>query len=269
MQRGCRIAIVIAVLLFVAAAVAFISFLGNLSDRPTYGSPAPAGDSNTVTGSEVRDPKEIVYCDVLRDEATGAQCDYYTKIWSKLEVGSGGVEFPPSIVRDETATISFAITRDPTDAPLDDVLGSAPDRRVTLKIGRFMAAQLQGDGFRIDPAGLQQRDLFVGNATRWDWRVTPVKARNHRLLLSAYVVVEAADGSRKESLLKTLELPLAVDVTWGQRLGDVLDDSQAWLTKGTNWLRALTVFLVALGGLFAVFRRKKPAASTSQADPPA
>jgi hypothetical protein len=213
--------------------------------------------------AEAQDPNEVIFCDVLRDRATRAQCDYLIKIWSSLEVGSGGVIVPPSIVRGDTATVSFAITRDAEAAPLADALGSKPDKEVTLKIGRFMASELQGDGFKIEPTGLQHKDLFLGDLTRWNWRVTPLRARNHRLLLSAYVVVPAADGKQKETLLKTLELPLEVKVTWSQKFGDLLDDSQAWLTRGTNWIKALTVFLVALGGLWVVLRGKRRGADPS------
>ena len=206
------------------------------------------------------DPDEVIYCKVLRDRITRAQCDHYTEIWSMLEVGAGGVEFPDTMVRGETETVSFALTAEQEDseAALKDALGGAPDQTVRLKVGRKMAAQLHGVGFRIEPEGLQQQDLFLSDSTRWEWRVTPLRASRYRLLLSAYVVVPAADGSEKESFLKTLELPLSVEVTWGHKFGDFLDDSQAWLERGTNWLAALAGFLAALVGVLAYFKFRKP-----------
>lgn len=50
-------------------------------------------------------------------------------------------------------------------------------------------------------------------------------------------------------------------VTRGQMVGDLLDDLEAWLTRGTNWLKALTAFLAAaLAAWLALkkFRREKP-----------
>ena len=258
-RRGCIVAAIvvgiIALLTFVSAGFlgqsiqSTVSDASNSIDHPSGLGPVDSGD-----------PDEVIYCELLRDRSTRAQCDYLQLVWSKLEVGTGGVDVPDSIVRGESGTVSFAISRsaDLSSTKMEDVLGAKADQQVRLKIGRRMAAQLQGDGFTIAPTGLQQRDLFVGDAARWDWQVTPDKARRYRLLLSAYVVVQAADGSSKESLLKTLELPLSVKVTWGQRIGDLMDDSEAWLTRGTNWIKALTVFLISVGGLIALFRRKKP-----------
>ncbi len=258
MRRGCTISAIAVGIVLILAFVS-IGMIGGRLQRPMS-----ARDSvpNPSRPGPRADPNEVIYCEVLQDQTTRAQCDYYQEIWDKLEVGAGGVVIPDSLVRGDTATISFAITRDPNDAPLPELLGQQPDQEVKLRIGQLMAAELQGDGFKIEPGGLQQRDLFVGNSTRWDWKVTPLKARTYQLMLSAYVVVRAADEAQKESLLKTLDLPLSVTVTWGQRLGDAMDDSQAWLAKGTNWIKALTAFLLAVGALIAIFRRKKPGAQT-------
>jgi len=203
------------------------------------------------------DPKEVIFCDILRDRATRADCDYYHEILAKLEVGAGGVDMPATIDRGDTATISFAISANPDQAPVAEMLGAKPKENVTLKIGRKMAVELQGDGFKIEPVGLQQRDLFIGQGARWDWRVTALKASHYRLLLSAYVVVPGPNDSNKPNLLKTLELTLPVHVTWSDWFDDLLTNSTAWLTKGTNWIKALTAFLLALLALFAIFRRKK------------
>lgn len=259
MRRGCMVGATIAGILLILALLAyFTDTLGRKIESPVnqrYVSSQVGGTDVTL----VAHPNKVIYCGVLHDRATLSQCAYYEEIWSKLDVGSGGVHVPPSIERGETETISFAISRNQISAPLSDALGAKPNTEVKLKIGRLMAAQLQGDGFKIDPAGLQQRDLFLGDSTRWDWQVTPLKAPKYRLVLTAYVIVRSADGGEKQSLLKALELPLPVTVTWGQRVGDFMDDSIAWLTKGTNWIKALTAFLLALGALFAVVRRgKKP-----------
>jgi len=258
MRRGCIIGGIVAGVLVILALVSVATFQKVVS--PMAGSPPlPSSTAENAVATIDSNPNEIIYCDVLHDRASRSQCAYYSQIWSKFDIGAGGIHVPPSIVRGETATVSFAISRDENSASLSDALGSAPDTKVKLKVGRLMAADLQGDGFKIEPTGLQKRDLFLGDSTRWDWQVTPLKAPKYRLVLSAYVVVKAADGSEKESFLKALELPLPVTITWGQRVSDFMDDSLAWLTKGTNWLKALTAFLLALGGLFAVFRaRKKP-----------
>ncbi len=217
----------------------------------------------TEQGStDVGDVTAVIHCDVLNDRTTAAQCDYFKEIRAKLATGEAALDIPDPIVRGETATVSFVVTRDPASSPVGDLLGSAPDDQFKLKVGRWMAAQLRGDGFEIEPADLQLRDLFTGDGARWDWQVTPKRAPHYRLILSAYVVVGAADGTKKETLLKSIEREVPVQVTLGQRFDDFFKDSTAWLTSGTNWLKALAGFIAAAIALwFTVFRKKEPTPS--------
>ena len=202
-----------------------------------------------------KNPKEIIFCDVLGDRSSREECAYFREILSRLEVGDGGLLLPPEIVRGETATVSFVVTRDPKSAPAQVLLGRQATEVFELKVGRRMAALLQGDGFKIEPGGLQHRDLFVGKGARFDWRVTPQKALGYRLILSAYVVIPASDGSKKESLLKTIERDVPVTVTWGQWADDWLTDTITWLKKGTNGLKALGLLLLALGSVIVAYRK--------------
>jgi len=200
-------------------------------------------------------PPEI-YCDVLNDRTTPAQCDYFKEIRAKLATGEAALDIPDPIVRGETATVSFVVSRDPTSTPVGELLGSAPDDQFKLKVGRWMAAQLKGDGFEIEPADLQARDLFVGDGARWDWQVTPKRALKYRLILSAYVVVGAADGSKKETLLKSVERVVPVQVTWGQWFDDFFTDTTPLLEKALTWWNALKALVLGLG-LGAIWKYRK------------
>ncbi len=205
--------------------------------------------SNAAMASEL-DPSAVIYCNLIRDRTTRADCKRVTEFVTNLDVGTGAVEYPRKMIRGETATVGFAVSSDTRSTSASDLLGIKPNTEVALKIGRIMAAQLQGDGFRIEPVGLQKRDLFVADGARWDWKVTALKAPRHRLSLSAYVILPAQDGAEKENILKTLELPLSVTVTWGQWFDDFVADTSKRVEKATA-LGKLLLGLLAVLSLLA------------------
>ncbi|QNP45636.1 hypothetical protein H9L14_14090 [Sphingomonas sediminicola] len=178
-----------------------------------------------------------------------ADCSRASEISASLESGSGAVDHPESMLRGETATVSFVVSSDPEIAPVSELLGSKPKKEVQLKIGRRMAARLTGDGFKIEPEDLVARDLYVGPAARWEWQVTALNAPSHRLMLSAYVIIETPNGN-KDMLLRTLQLPLAVRVTWGQRFDDFMDSTEHRLKRATAWVQ-LVIGLIAMLGTLA------------------
>ena len=219
-------------------------------------------------------PAPLVACAVIQDMVPQEECDYYAQIKASLQTGEGAISAPSEMVRGEQTTVSFAVSRYPDRTSAEDVLGSAPGEDTSaeefdLKVGRKMAALLQGEGFEIDPEGLVQKDLFFGDAARWEWKVTPVRAPRHRLTLTAYVVVSTPDGSNKENLLRTVTRDIRVTVPMGAQVQDFMDDSGSWFGRINAWL-LLLAGLVS-GGIFALwtalkaFRRPQ---SASGASPP-
>lgn len=204
------------------------------------------GQADTGERSKSRASRaETIFCPILQDRAIRSDCDYFDQIWANLRTGTGAFDAPEEMTRGETRTVSFAVARNQSTSPAE-VLGSAPDEQFKLKVARRMAALLQGEGFAIEPRAIQYQDLFIGDGARWEWQVTALKARRHRLSLSAYVVVASPDGKQKENLLKTVTRDISVTVTWAQRYQDVVDDitSASNTTKGL--FASLTALLIAL-----------------------
>lgn len=185
----------------------------------------------------------LAFCEILNDRATVAECRYFTEIWSALKSGSGGIVFPERMLRGERRTVSLVVSRG-APATTEALLGERPSESFQLKVARRMAAELKGEGFEVDPAGLQLRDLNIGEGARWDWQVTAVKSPRHNLTLSAYAVVLSPDGSRNDSLIRSLKRDIPVDVGWRQKYADFV--------VGVVGLSDLTKTLVAaLGALLA------------------
>lgn len=221
-----------------------------------------ATDMNATDGNPVTppppNPNEVIYCARVMREARRSECEVFERAWRNLEEGSGAVAAPSSMVRGETVKISFAVSADAEgnkgQPVAEELLGQETTQRVTLQVGARMAAQLTGEGFKIEPSEPVERQLGVTRGALWEWDVTALKARRHLLLIRVFVRVKDTDGEQTR-LLKSREIPITVRVTTGQTIGDYLDDSQAWLGRGTNWLKALTAFIAAVAGVTLAARQ--------------
>jgi hypothetical protein len=208
------------------------------------------------------DPDEIIHCRRVLRDVSRAECDLYEKAWNDLAEGSGAIAAPQTLVRGESAKVSFAIAATDEGAPeageptATELLGENATQTVTVRVGARMGAQLTGEGFAIKPPEIVERELSVTRGARWEWEITALKAPRHRLLLHVFVRVKDPDGE-KSRLLRSQPIPVEVKVTTSQTIGDYMDESQAWLGRGTNWLKALAAFIVALGGVVLAVRKLK------------
>jgi hypothetical protein len=208
------------------------------------------------------DPSEIIHCRRVMRDVSRADCDLYERAWNNLAEGSGAIAAPPTLVRGESAKVSFAIAATDEGGPetgeptATELLGENATQTVTVRVGAKMGAQLTGEGFAIAPREVVEQELSVTRGARWEWEVTALKAPRHRLLLHVFVRFKDPDGE-KSRLLRSEPIPIEVKVTTSQTIGDYMDESQAWLGRGTNWLKALAAFIVALGAVVLAVRKLK------------
>lgn len=201
------------------------------------------------------DPVE--YCAALQEPAPASLCRLYAELPNKLERGVAAFTPPASMRRGDTVQVEFAIAQGSDMAEATDlVVGhGAPVQQFRPKIGRYMAAELRGEGFEIDPAGPQEQDLFLSGAARWIWQVKAVRAPRHVLSLSAWVKAKAPDGQLKPVWFRTVHRQVAVPVRTPDRISDFLDDSLAWIGRLEIWVKALAALVMALAGLWLGIRR--------------
>jgi hypothetical protein len=130
-------------------------------------------------------------------------CDEARTIAANAKLGLGAVEYPSTIIRGETRMVSFTVRRPAAGETLPASSGSPPanNQPFTLKVTGRMAALLKGEGFTIEPKKIQYRDVGISDAARWDWKVTALKAPHHHLVLTAYMVVEAPNGTDMDSAI--------------------------------------------------------------------
>lgn len=216
---------------------------GSRPDGNEAGNAADAPDGSRAGGT--------VYCELIQDSVPAAECEHYRQVWTRLETGEAALDAPPAMTRGVAATVSFALARASSGAAAGDMLDSAPEKTAAVRVGRRMAARLEGEGFTIDPAGLVERDLFAGGAGRWDWTVTPTRGGPQRLRLGVYVIVRSPDGASRENLIRTLSHDIDVAVAKGDRRKDAIRESKTWLELANEWLLALAALVG--GGLLAVW----------------
>ena len=132
----------------------------------------------------------------------------------------------------------------PQPAPTPkQIVGALEGQTETIapKVGRFMSADLSGDGFKIEALGSASQEIPPGEQATWQWNVTPTEGGKHTLTLKT--VVEGVVGSKRYPLSRTQTIRnVEVKVSWGGWLSDEIHQ----VIHGLNLLEAL---LIALGAV--------------------
>ena len=118
---------------------------------------------------------------------------------------------------------------------------------LTPKVGRYMSADLSGDGFEIRRLTPRAQEIPPGNQARWQWEVTALESGKHTLTL--VTVVEGKVGGVRYPLSRTFSVKTVdVGVSLSDRVGGTLD-------AVPTWIKRVTLVLVAVIGLLAAFFR--------------
>ncbi len=195
-----------------------------------------------------------VFCEITGKFMPMRACEEAKTIAANARQGLGAVEYPDTITRGETRMVSFTVRRAAAGESLP-VPGSSASagQPFALKITGRMAALLKGEGFKIEPDKLQYRDIGISDAARWEWNITALKAPHHHLTLTAYMVVEAPDGSTTESaIIPSKEMDIPVRVTIPQWFSDITDA----VVSLSNSAKAMIVALMAVVVALMAFRAK-------------
>jgi hypothetical protein len=204
------------------------------------------------------------YCEVLQRAAPRGECDAYTQTVQRLKNGSAGLLAPKTMQEGETRTVSLAISRGADQSA--DLLGAEPSQRFGTKVSGLMAARLTGDGFAVKPMSPEVQQVAAVGGQRWDWSVTAQQAQQHELVVSIYVVADAAKPDQNRILLLTKRYPVSVNVPIDRSSERWIDRATEWLKHFLNFENALWAALTAAGAvalwkLIARLRKGKAEAS--------
>ena len=168
------------------------------------------------------------------------------------EPGGGDFKAPPEATPPPRSA--------PPATPLETV-GDLPGKATAFvpTIGRFMRADLAGQGFTIKPLSPPRQEVVRDGETVWAWEVTALSGAAHVLTLETVVEAKGADGQWR-SLKRTVKnMTIHVEVTWLGRVSDALDAAPGWLKKLAAAITALGVLLTAIFGVRAIIRNRNNA----------
>jgi hypothetical protein len=122
-------------------------------------------------------------------------------------------------------------------------------------VGRFMRAELIGDGFEITERSPASQEVLQGSVTTWTWNVV-AKAGGLRTLTLRTVVEGCTAENQCYPLRSTTQnYPVEVQVGWQGQVQDVLRATPDWLKLVTAVLVALAALISAIFGLRNAFRK--------------
>jgi hypothetical protein len=125
----------------------------------------------------------------------------------------------------------------------------------TPLVGRFMRAELVGNGFEITPLTPASQEVLPDSVTTWSWRV--VAQEGGRRSLTLRTVVEGCTAEGQCYPLRSTSRNYDVTVTVGiiGKARDLLTEAPTWLRLLAGVLTALAVLVGAWFGLRSAFRK--------------
>jgi hypothetical protein len=122
-------------------------------------------------------------------------------------------------------------------------------------VGRFMRAELTGNGFEITPLTEPSQEVLADSVTTWSWRVEAREGGQRALTLTTVVEGCTAEGQCYPLRSTSQNYDVTVQVGPIGQVQDFLTAVPTWLRLLAGVLTALAVLVGAWFGLRNAFRR--------------
>jgi hypothetical protein len=130
----------------------------------------------------------------------------------------------------------------------------------TPLVGRFMRAELTGNGFEITPLSQASQEVLPESVTTWSWRVEANEGGQRALTLRTVVEGCTADGQCFPLRSTSQNYDVTVQVGPLGQVQDFLAAAPTWLRLLAGVLTALAVLVGAWFGLRNAFRKGRAGA---------
>jgi len=175
----------------------------------------------------------------------------------RAEAEAVTTETPSTEQTDQVAPSTPSAPAQPSPPTPSDVVDPLAGETVefTPLVGRFMRAELVGNGFEITPLTPASQEVLQDSVTTWNWRV--VATEGGRRSLTLRTVVEGCTAEGQCYPLRSTSQNYDVTVTVGLvgQAQDVLTAAPTWLRLLAGVLTALAVLIGAWFGLRNAFRK--------------
>ncbi|MGE0742434.1 MAG: hypothetical protein AB7O98_13925 [Hyphomonadaceae bacterium] len=125
----------------------------------------------------------------------------------------------------------------------------------TPLVGRFMRAELLGDGFEVTSLSPASQEVLEDSVTTWNWRVVAEEGGLRNLTLRTTVEGCTAEGQCYPLRSTTQNYEVEVVVGWSGRIQDFLGTLPDWIKLVSGVLVALAGLVAAWFGLRNAFRK--------------
>ena len=130
----------------------------------------------------------------------------------------------------------------------------------TPLVGRFMRAELVGNGFEITPLTEASQEVLRDSVTTWSWRVVANEGGRRSLTLRTVVEGCTAEGQCYPLRSTSQNYDVTVEVGVVGQVQDFLTAAPTWLRLVAGVLTALAVLIGAWFGLRNAFRKGRAGA---------
>jgi hypothetical protein len=175
---------------------------------------------------------------------SAADCANYKLIAAHVKAGVAAFNAPDPMFVGQSTTLQLAVGE--TGSPVTQMVGKIGGRPTPygLPIGRFMSAELLGEGFDIDPKGPQSKEVPMDSVTTWEWKITAREEGLRTLILKTTVNAVAPDGRYLPLRSSTKNQSIHIKVSAWDRFWNII-------AKLPGWLKAITAVVTAAGALIA------------------
>jgi hypothetical protein len=217
--------------------------------------PAPPAPADVVEGSPPDDERseaarEIEDADWAAVQEQGTS-EAYGGYLAEYPAGEHAAEARAELRRRNAAPPP------PPAATPEDVVDPLQGETETFTplVGRFMRAELTGNGFEITPVTEASQEVLPDSVTTWTWRVEAREGGQRALTLRTVVEGCTADGQCYPLRSTSQNYDVTVQVGPIGQVQDFLMAAPTWLRLLAGVLTALAVLVGAWFGLRNAFRR--------------
>jgi hypothetical protein len=164
--------------------------------------------------------------------------------------------------QDSRNASSTGVAPRPVDVTPEDVVDPLQGETETFTplVGRFMRAELTGNGFEITPLTDASQEVMRDSVTTWSWRVVAREGGRRSVTLRTVVEGCTAEGQCYPLRSTSQNYDVTVEVGPMGQVQDFLTAAPVWLRLLAGVLAALAVLVGAWFGLRNAFRKGRAGA---------
>jgi hypothetical protein len=195
---------------------------------------AGAPPEPTVTGAPVRPPAAAPPPSAAPEPAPPARdlFDEIDRALEKMEDANVAFNAPSALDLGERTEIQLLLSlRKPIRVLEAELEAGGVKEGANVRVSPLVEARLTGLGFAIEALTKQQQPVGRKTDAEWRWEIEGRQegAQRLHLTLTAFVPVDGPGGRPVTRTIDTFDRTISIQVSWGRRTTDFIDENWQWL----------------------------------------